>query len=217
MSTTLVPSTIMLTPSHTPPLSPSLQEPNAYQLTTWTTIQTPLSTSQSTSFTNSGSTSMQSGTSTMATSILPDAMSIETSNTTSNTTTTQNTAAIASATSLDILDSTRLNWFLQGLPSKFWQGINQGPLKYIIAVLKRLGRVLNTHVSFDKSTMMISLVLVIIFGIPTWRSLILQIWTSKKDFLEYCSDDSVCCKEKLRRTGLICFQDPQDRKRTARL
>jgi hypothetical protein len=208
MATAIMPSaTIQPDPATplTPPLCLSLQGPSAYQLPRWhnSTFHAASSTDQSASSVSSVDASTQSNTSTMNTSPMMDPASSYDANTVYDSTAIHNTAFISPPLSIhpsistDTSSSTHPNWNLPVLSHHFWhvwQRIDQGPLKFIVVPVKWLVRHIKASVSFDMITMIVSLALVVVFGYPAWKALNLQDWTSRKDVLEHCSDESVCTR-----------------------
>jgi hypothetical protein len=78
-----------------------------------------------------------------------------------------------------------------------WTGFKQGPFRLPIAAMKRTGSGLRTVIrSYGKITVLLGMVLATILSVPSWRGLQLQIWTSKKDFFEYCKGELVSNVEK---------------------
>ena len=79
--------------------------------------------------------------------------------------------------------ASRMCSFLSTIPSP-WECV--GP-----SIRHFFGRVKKKLKSPNRSTIIVSLIIGTIFGVPTWLSLRLAAWTSKKDFYMHCLEQLV--------------------------
>jgi hypothetical protein len=87
---------------------------------------------------------------------------------------------------------------LTSASNAFWQAWSKyirGPLQQPIVFLKWVCTGIKTVcLSYGKVTIFLGMVLATIYSIPAWQGYRLQVWTSQKDYVEYCNDELVCCK-----------------------